>query len=59
MSNLRMKYFVVKPRSKDPDDSYAHASREAMKAYAKAIESVHPDFAQEILNWRAAEIIRI
>lgn len=58
MGKLEMKYFVTKPRSKNSDDIYAHASREAMKAYAGAIESVNPDFAQELMDWRMAEVIR-
>lgn len=33
---LRMKYFVLKPRGGSP---HAHASREAILAYARAIES--------------------
>ncbi len=55
--SLTMKYFVLKLRSKKPDDPYVHASREAIKTYAKAIEGVEPDFARELMNWRAAEIL--
>ena len=57
--NLEMKYFVLKPRSKNNDDIFAHASREALKIYAEIIESVDPDFAQELRDWRSAEIIRM
>ena len=56
---LEMKYFILKPRSKNHDDHYAHASREAMKAYAKAIESIDPGLAQDLTNWRIAELIRL
>ena len=55
---LHIKYFVLKPRSKNSDDIYAHASREALKAYAEAIESIDPDFAQELMDWRMAEVVR-
>lgn len=58
MNGLEMKYFVLKPRSKEPDDDYAHASRQAIKEYARCIESVNPDLAMELLDWRAAEIIK-
>ena len=50
---LIMKYFVLKPRSKDNDDMYAFASREA---YADAIESTNPRLAQDLRDWRAAEL---
>lgn len=53
-----MKYFVLSPRSKKYDDVFAHASREAMKTYADIIEQAAPDFAQEIRDWRSAEILR-
>ena len=55
---LELKYFVLKPRSTTTDDRYAHASREALLAYAHAIECVEPDFAQELKDWRSAEMIR-
>ena len=54
-----MKYFVLKPRSKDNDDMYAFASREAMKAYADAIESTNPRLAQDLRDWRTAELQKI
>jgi len=52
-----MKYFVLNPRSKKDDDIYAHASREAMKAYADVIESENPELAQGLRDWRKREII--
>jgi len=45
---LTMRYFVLKPRG---DDEYAHASRSAMLAYARAIESNNALLAQELREW--------
>ena len=55
---LELKYFILKPRSKTVDDISAHASRQAILAYADAIECADPDFASELRDWRAAEIVR-
>ena len=55
---LKMKYFVLKPRSKGPGDPYAHASRWAMKAYADAIELHDPELARELQEWRMDETKR-
>ena len=54
--SLKMKYFILKPKSKTPDDPYAHASRQAMKAYADAIEAENPNLAQDLRLWRFAEV---
>jgi len=59
MSRLEMKYFVLKPRSKNVDDLHAHASRMAMRAYADAIESYNENFAQDIRAWVESEVIRV
>ena len=50
-----MKYFVLKPSSKRANDPYAQASRIAMRAYAKHIEQVNPEFADEIRSWADRE----
>ena len=50
-----MKYFVLKPRSKNYDDPYALASREAMRTYAFCIESENPELAEELHKWRIKE----
>ena len=55
MDGLKMKYFVLKPKSNAEDDIYAHASREAMKTYADVIEPVNPDLALELRVWRQRE----
>ena len=59
MSGLEMKYFVLKPKSKDHDDLYAHASREAMRAYAEAIQGENPDLAQELRDWILSELVSL
>ena len=53
MDKLEMRYFVLKPSG---DGLHAHASREAMKAYAITIQATYPEFAQDLLDWRRAEI---
>lgn len=45
---LEMKYFVLKPGG---DNKYAQASREAMIAYAKAIDSTNPKLSEELEDW--------
>jgi hypothetical protein len=51
MSDLKMKYFVLKPKSKNSDDLYAQASRKAMRAYANHIYFKDPEFANQIRAW--------
>ena len=48
MEELRMKYFVLKPKG---NDAYANASRIAMAAYAKAINDENPKLKQELVDW--------
>lgn len=43
--------FTIVPRSKDPQDPYARASRFALKAYANSIEEHDPKYAKDIRNW--------
>jgi hypothetical protein len=50
-----MKYFVLKPRSKQPTDEYAVASRMAMMNYAKHIRKVNPDLANDLTDWAVKE----
>lgn len=45
---LEMKYFVLKPRGKDP---YARASRIAMKAYARSIKKTDAFFYRSLVEW--------
>lgn len=54
MSNLEMKYFVLKPRG---TDIYAKASRRAMSHYASEIRETNPDFAEQIREWVAREAL--
>lgn len=50
MNGLLMKYFVLKPESKD-DDDYAFASRMAMRAYAANIKHTNPQLAEKLHSW--------
>ena len=56
MFGLRLKYFVLKPEG---DDAYAHASREAIKAYANAIESENELLASDLMKWRMQLLIEL
>jgi len=58
MSELEMKYFVLKPRSKALGDPYACASRVAMLIYAEAIKAENPMLALELEQWCHAETKR-
>jgi len=48
---LKMKYFVLKPRSKVRYDPWAAASRAAMRTYATMIEIVDPILSKELKTW--------
>ena len=52
---LELKYFVLKPRSKQKDDAHARASRLAMCAYGNAIRHHDPELAQQIIDWAGRE----
>lgn len=52
MSGLQMKYFVVKPAG---DDTYAKASRAAIRCYARHVEAANPEFAKELNEWAQRE----
>ena len=45
---LQMKYFVLRPGG---TDDFAHASRVAMRAFAREIEETNPDLAVDIQEW--------
>ena len=49
---LKMKYFVLKPKGKDP---YAKASRAAMRTYADSIEEENKQLAKELRKWTTTE----
>ena len=51
MSGLKLKYFVLNPKSKTSDDPYAAASRAAMMAYAEAIFEVDKVLYNELCQW--------
>ncbi len=52
---LDMKYFVLKPKSKYQEDTYAKAARTAMNAYADSIQRVDPELSKSLIEWRTAE----
>lgn len=52
MSNLEMKYFVLRPKG---NDEHAIASRVAMQAYAQWIAQTDPDLALDIIQWEENE----
>ena len=47
-NGLVMKYFVLKP---DGDDTYAEASRSALRAYATVIREENPELAADLDEW--------
>lgn len=55
MDGLITKYFILRPRSKYKGDAYAEASRNAMRTYAKSIESTNPELAKDLRHWSNAE----
>lgn len=58
MTELEMKYFVLKPRSKFKDDILALASRQAMRVYADTIEKYNPKYAGGLRRWAEDEDVR-
>lgn len=52
MAGLTMKYFVLKPRG---DDSYAKASRAAMRTYAKYIREENKELCDDLRDWADSE----
>lgn len=54
-AGLRMKYFVLSPESSD--ELFAHASCNAMLAYAKTIDEAAPQFAKDIREHVASVLL--
>ena len=52
MSGLKMKYFVLKPKG---DDTFAKASREALRAYAYCIQEENPELSDDLHQWADSE----
>ena len=48
---MRMKYFVLEPKAKQPNDISAKASCAALRAYAEVIKSSDPELASVIMRW--------
>ena len=55
MDGLKMKYFVLKPKSKYQGDMYAYASRCAMREYADRIYKTNPKLSDELRAWAYSE----
>jgi len=53
-TGLTIKYFVLKPHGAD---AYAIASRKAIQAYAKSIESTNFKLAKDLFAWIGQEHI--
>jgi len=51
---LKMKYFVLKPEGKD---TYARASRAAMRMYSNVIRHENMQFSDELRAWADREQI--
>ena len=54
---LKMKYFVLKPRSKTLEDPWARAARAAMRAFADSIERADQSCANDLRAWARHEDI--
>jgi hypothetical protein len=52
MNGLLMKYFVLKPNG---TDTYARASRAAMRAYANVVRAENPVLSDELREWADRE----
>lgn len=55
---LKLKYFVLKPRSKAKRDPHARASREAMIVYANVIRAHDPELCKQLILWAEDERTR-
>ena len=53
---LRMKYFVINPKSKHRGDIYAEASRMAMLEYARVIAWKNEELADDLTMWVDREL---
>jgi len=52
---MEMKYFVLKPKSKNMDDPYARAARLAMLEFARAIKPVDKLLTESLKAWALEE----
>ena len=55
MIGLKVKYFVLKPRSKVAHDPFATASCAAMLMFADRIYPHNPELAHDLRDWVAKE----
>jgi len=55
--SLEMKYFVIKPKAKDPYDMWARASQDALIAYSERIRTTDFLLADQLLVWATKEKI--
>jgi len=54
---MKLKYFILEPKSKGKDDIYAEASRDALEAFAWLIRDKNPKLSRRLLSWSASETI--
>ena len=54
MSGLQLRYFILKPKGRS---MYAQASREALKAYAEAIELENKELSEDLNAWVERETV--
>ena len=52
---LKMKYFMLKPKSKSAGDPFAAASRKAMRVYATMIRQVDVELSIALQEWANRE----
>ena len=55
---MKLKYFVLNPKSKEKNDICAEASRDALEAYAWAIRNADPKLSRKLLSWSNSETIK-
>ena len=55
---LTMKYFVLKPKAKSKEDSFASATQTAMFIYADMIQETDEILAKELREWASSEVTR-
>ena len=55
---MKLKFFILEPESKDENDIYAEASRDALEAFAWTIRDKNPKLSRELLSWAARETIK-
>jgi hypothetical protein len=55
LKGLKLKYFILKPKSKFTGDIHAAASRKAMRVYAQMIKQAEPELYVDLTEWANKE----